>query len=282
MGPLALSSASLKPILWDIGWEGERRDEASQPTKVSFRTKKNRCITETVDGASYRTGLAEKSYEKVDLGELMLSLCYLPTAGRLTLTIIKGRNFKAMDITGSSGIGEVEFRGSETAFSWWERGKPFRKNRPSSHNLDSNLNLPVLGTLAQHETSTLASYATEAVINTHERDSNHYLVVILSIVYCESDALKHVATEEADCDRPRSGHDGNLRGIAQASAATWKQLQPLMQPRLTYFPPGAHTWTTCSLARVLKWEHLSGFPPTLIRNAIFQTESSGSCNAKNK
>nr|CAD7426211.1 unnamed protein product [Timema monikensis] len=40
--------------------------------------------------------------EKVDLGELMLSLCYLPTAGRLTLTIIKGRNFKAMDITGSS------------------------------------------------------------------------------------------------------------------------------------------------------------------------------------
>jgi hypothetical protein len=41
--------------------------------------------------------------EKVDLGELMLSLCYLPTAGRLTMTVIKGRNFKAMDITGSSG-----------------------------------------------------------------------------------------------------------------------------------------------------------------------------------
>ncbi|XP_046748568.1 synaptotagmin-10-like [Diprion similis] len=40
--------------------------------------------------------------EKVDRGELMLSLCYLPTAGRLTLTVIKGRNLKAMDITGSS------------------------------------------------------------------------------------------------------------------------------------------------------------------------------------
>ncbi|XP_049938971.1 synaptotagmin-10-like [Schistocerca serialis cubense] len=40
--------------------------------------------------------------DKVDLGELMLSLCYLPTAGRLTVTIIKGRNLKAMDITGSS------------------------------------------------------------------------------------------------------------------------------------------------------------------------------------
>ncbi|XP_076179399.1 synaptotagmin-10 [Ptiloglossa arizonensis] len=40
--------------------------------------------------------------EKMDLGELMLSLCYLPTAGRLTVTVIKARNLKAMDITGSS------------------------------------------------------------------------------------------------------------------------------------------------------------------------------------
>ncbi|KAK9753451.1 C2 domain [Popillia japonica] len=40
--------------------------------------------------------------DKVDLGELMLSLCYLPTAGRLTVTVIKGRNLKAMDITGKS------------------------------------------------------------------------------------------------------------------------------------------------------------------------------------
>lgn len=41
--------------------------------------------------------------EKMDLGELMVSLCYLPKAGRLTVTIIKGRNLKAMDITGASG-----------------------------------------------------------------------------------------------------------------------------------------------------------------------------------
>ena len=39
----------------------------------------------------------------MDLGKLMLSLCYLPTAGRLTVTVIKARNLKAMDITGSSG-----------------------------------------------------------------------------------------------------------------------------------------------------------------------------------
>lgn len=39
----------------------------------------------------------------MDLGDLMFSLCYLPTAGRLTITIIKARNLKAMDITGASG-----------------------------------------------------------------------------------------------------------------------------------------------------------------------------------
>nr|CAD7453258.1 unnamed protein product [Timema tahoe] len=54
--PLALSSASLKPILWDGGWEGERRGVASQLTKVSFRANKNSWITETIDGASYTTG----------------------------------------------------------------------------------------------------------------------------------------------------------------------------------------------------------------------------------
>lgn len=47
--------------------------------------------------------IAFYSQEKKDLGELMLSLCYLPTAGRLTVTVIKGRNLKAMDINGSSG-----------------------------------------------------------------------------------------------------------------------------------------------------------------------------------
>nr|CAD7453818.1 unnamed protein product [Timema tahoe] len=59
--PLALLSASLKPILWDGGWEGEKRGVASQPTKVSFRAKKSRWFTETVDDSSYRTGLVEKS-----------------------------------------------------------------------------------------------------------------------------------------------------------------------------------------------------------------------------
>uniref|UniRef100_A0A096N490 Synaptotagmin 6 n=1 Tax=Papio anubis TaxID=9555 RepID=A0A096N490_PAPAN len=56
--------------------------------------------------------------ESVDLGEIMFSLCYLPTAGRLTLTVIKCRNLKAMDITGYSG--------------WRESKIPLRKEMSTS------------------------------------------------------------------------------------------------------------------------------------------------------
>nr|CAD7459658.1 unnamed protein product [Timema tahoe] len=41
-----------------------------------------------------------------------------------------------------------------------EHGKPFRKNHSQG---DSNLDLPVLSSLSQHETSALANYAIEAV-----------------------------------------------------------------------------------------------------------------------
>nr|CAD7428004.1 unnamed protein product [Timema monikensis] len=55
--PLALN---LKPILCGAGVG------ASQPTKVSFRVDKKKWITETVDGASYWTGLAEKSINDIN------------------------------------------------------------------------------------------------------------------------------------------------------------------------------------------------------------------------
>uniref|UniRef100_T1IQ10 C2 domain-containing protein n=1 Tax=Strigamia maritima TaxID=126957 RepID=T1IQ10_STRMM len=46
--------------------------------------------------------LATKKDKLMDIGELMISLCYLPTAGRLTVTIIKARNLKPMDLNGKS------------------------------------------------------------------------------------------------------------------------------------------------------------------------------------
>ncbi|KAL7977279.1 hypothetical protein Chor_009228 [Crotalus horridus] len=46
--------------------------------------------------------MQDEVQEKADLGELNFSLCYLPTAGRLTVTIIKATNLKAMDLTGFS------------------------------------------------------------------------------------------------------------------------------------------------------------------------------------
>nr|CAD7423288.1 unnamed protein product [Timema monikensis] len=58
-----------------------------------------------------------------------------------------------------------QHRRSEPAFAWRESGKPFRNPPPpSSSDRDSNLNLPVLSSQAQHETSALANYVTEAVL----------------------------------------------------------------------------------------------------------------------
>ncbi|CAF0879149.1 unnamed protein product, partial [Didymodactylos carnosus] len=37
-----------------------------------------------------------------DLGELTISLCYLPNAKRVTVTVVKATNLKPMDITGKS------------------------------------------------------------------------------------------------------------------------------------------------------------------------------------
>ncbi|CAG2052914.1 unnamed protein product [Timema podura] len=54
-------------------------------------------------------------------------------------------------------------KGSEPTFTWRESGKPFwEKLPPSSPERDSNLDLHVLGSLAQHNTSALANHVTEA------------------------------------------------------------------------------------------------------------------------
>lgn len=61
--------------------------------------------------------------ESVDLGEIMFSLCYLPTAGRLTLTVIKCRNLKAMDITGYSGTSPAQRPAAQPLGSDKRRGE---------------------------------------------------------------------------------------------------------------------------------------------------------------
>nr|CAD7598051.1 unnamed protein product [Timema genevievae] len=91
-----------------------------------------------------------------------------------------------------------EYRGSDPTFAWREGGKPFRKNSPGSLERDSNLNFPILSSLAQHETSELANYDTNAG-KTHPQctqpESNHDLPVIGSLICIESSALYHAATK---------------------------------------------------------------------------------------
>nr|CAD7428062.1 unnamed protein product [Timema monikensis] len=62
----------------------------------------------------------------------------------------------------SNGFGKVGFRRTEPTFAERKSRKQFRENHPSSPKQDSNLNLLILGSLAQHEFSSLANYATEA------------------------------------------------------------------------------------------------------------------------
>ncbi|XP_074423577.1 synaptotagmin-3 [Larus michahellis] len=58
--------------------------------------------TERGDEGPIWRDILEGSGEKADLGEVNFSLCYLPTAGRLTVTVIRASNLRAMDLTGYS------------------------------------------------------------------------------------------------------------------------------------------------------------------------------------
>ncbi|ELW65294.1 Synaptotagmin-6 [Tupaia chinensis] len=74
---------------------GKEQDQNLIQTERQYRRRKILLRSSIVIVTFY-------TQESVDLGEIMFSLCYLPTAGRLTLTVIKCRNLKAMDITGYS------------------------------------------------------------------------------------------------------------------------------------------------------------------------------------
>ncbi|KAK1797958.1 hypothetical protein P4O66_000718 [Electrophorus voltai] len=81
------------PMPYPTG-EGLKRWLFSAPVPLLIKVDESCCLV---------TGTRnEREREKADLGELNFSLCYLPTAGRLTVTIIKATNLKAMDLTGFS------------------------------------------------------------------------------------------------------------------------------------------------------------------------------------
>ncbi|XP_042866362.1 synaptotagmin-10-like [Penaeus japonicus] len=100
-------------FVFSVTW-AELRDRTLQFSVYDFdRFSRNdligqvvlKSVTEHCDPEQemeYLMDILNTKHDSRDLGELMLSLCYLPTAGRLTVTVIKMRNLRAMDITGSS------------------------------------------------------------------------------------------------------------------------------------------------------------------------------------
>ncbi|CAG2053561.1 unnamed protein product [Timema podura] len=122
--------------------KGERRGVASQATIVYFRANKNRWITGIIDGASYLTGLAEKSYTwKYQFSREPVKF---PSAGLRNIYLI----FAGLRELGRLNI-EVNphFLGERVE-------NHLGKTTPSSPNQDSNLDLTVLGSLAQHDHTT--------------------------------------------------------------------------------------------------------------------------------
>nr|CAD7453262.1 unnamed protein product [Timema tahoe] len=120
----------------------------------------NALITPKVQNISSPTLSGKHPYRYdpvVDNGQRILSR---PSLHRVLLPVRVIR--LSTNYANGLGFGKVEFT-SELAFAWRESGKPFRGiPPPSSPERDSNLDLPILSILAQHETSALANYATEA------------------------------------------------------------------------------------------------------------------------
>nr|CAD7570506.1 unnamed protein product [Timema californicum] len=106
------------------------------------------------------------------------------------------------------GIGKFELVEVNPHWCGGRGEKHLGKTTPSSRDRDLNLNLPVLGSLPQHESSASANYNTEEVylvcVESHFGKTtlitpNHYLnldlPIIGSLVYCESSASNHGVTE---------------------------------------------------------------------------------------
>ncbi|XP_018027656.1 synaptotagmin-10 [Hyalella azteca] len=89
---------NLNPVFNETFIFSDRNDIIGQVVmrNVQYHCQQSVELTYTMDI------LTTKQQDVRDLGELMLSLCYLPTAGRLTVTVIKMRRLRALDITGSS------------------------------------------------------------------------------------------------------------------------------------------------------------------------------------
>nr|CAD7427698.1 unnamed protein product [Timema monikensis] len=131
---------------WDGGREGESLGVAPQLTKVSFRANNIRWITDTVDGAGYQTDLQRRS-DIPDLAEVLRTVKQAWASPR------------------SCSLDRLDIEAVNTYLRGRRVKNQSGKTIPSSPEQDSNLNLTVLGSLSQHETSALDNNAPETNFN---------------------------------------------------------------------------------------------------------------------
>nr|CAD7452898.1 unnamed protein product [Timema tahoe] len=92
-----------------------------------------------------------------------------PISSYLTDTLVQHESSALDHEVTETGIGKVEFRGSEPAFAWRESGKPFRKNHPQFINRDSNLE-----GLAQHDWRIIVTLLTTAYAGVDREKRGHH------------------------------------------------------------------------------------------------------------
>nr|CAD7199702.1 unnamed protein product [Timema douglasi] len=132
----------------------------NRPKYPSAPTTNNRWLTENVDGASYRTGLAGKSYVK----RTILAVDYIAEDGEIKVLISAGSSEGGFLQNGFSLY--LLANAGKIALNTSDRG--------------SNLDLPVIGSLVYCDSSSLDHAATEAVYPPRWRMLANALVVLSS------------------------------------------------------------------------------------------------------
>nr|CAD7195954.1 unnamed protein product [Timema douglasi] len=123
----------------------------------------------------------------------------------------------------------VEFKGSEPEFVWRESGKPFKKNHPSSPGRDLNLDLPILGSLALHETSALANYAIKFNVNTSVAIPQ--FMKKITIIFVWNCALHSASDVVFDwCVHAHIGGGGEEGGTARRAKEKEREREKLLLP----------------------------------------------------
>ncbi|KAK4805148.1 hypothetical protein QYF61_021997 [Mycteria americana] len=162
--------------------------------------------------------ILEGSGEKADLGEVNFSLCYLPTAGRLTVTVIRASNLRAMDLTG--------FSDPYVKASLMAEGRRLKKRKTSI------------------KKNTLNPSYNEALVFDVPHESVHHVSLTIAVV--DYDCIGHnevigLCRVGSDAEGPGREHWAQMLANPRKPIEHWHTLVEVSPPRHPWGTRGAPT-----------------------------------------